>query len=601
MIIRRILGPYLTPSSKRNLQKSLDISLRQGRVTLQALELDSQVINDKLYDIIGDTDKPFTIAINKVFVQELKISLFLVYDDDDDDDDDDGDNNNTKNRLENNDSQATRTKDSSYYGAKLVAKIDLDGVQINVEIDPSSHRATAATKFDEAQSHDTDKDNNISTMAATATTMSTVQDATPSTKGYLQSYVQAALDSLKLSLDINNVSVDFACTSSTPPTILSTLSQNLSPQKAWIKFQLKTISYKDTTLPPPPVMTSANHDTSKNIQETIIETKVLLGKEICMEQLILEVGSSTKCHEMLRYDGLATIITTIVSNKTRIVSLEQPPYTQENIQRHFEIALDDKLDINISPTIVKIFFDILQDHKTTSHNVGVEKNACTPDAETNFTERKYESYVDIDDKDDEDEQDLGLLSNIMQQQHIEFSQYMTTPTMIDNTIDRTPEYTPSTPVNDLFQTNEEGYSHYRNVMSSSSSLHEERDSVNPSQRGDPSVMNTIVCFYLAEMHINTEIQVEKSRHSQMVSMNMVDLNLIVYLPSQNQGLEIKSDIKDLRIEHVFKCDDETEQSQNIKKSCIVQFINVSTNTIMVFVYSLSNNFNSSCIQFTFFL
>ena len=73
-----------TDITKQNLQKTLDISLRQGRFIFQSLELDGQVLTDKLKDSLSNHDdnnkndsQKYEIRIQTVFIQELIISLFL--------------------------------------------------------------------------------------------------------------------------------------------------------------------------------------------------------------------------------------------------------------------------------------------------------------------------------------------------------------------------------------------------------------------------------------------------------------------------------------------------------------------------------------------
>ncbi len=650
MIIRRILGPYLSPTSKQNLQKTLDISLRQGRFIFQSLELDGQVLTDKLKDSLLNHDdnnknnsQKYEIRIQTVFIQELSISLFLEYEDDDDDE-------------YGYDPYAYTGISggggySSNNGAKLVAKVELNGVNVQLEIE-AFEKSDVDGLMNTDESIGTDVSETATT--ATATTNHTKDDsdatmatatAMPISKGFLQSYVQAALDSLKLTLDIQDLSIQISSPSS-------------SSSSSWIMLHLKSLSYKDSILPPPPAASTSisiskenDKDTEYNLYEhkqhtssvTTIKSKVILGKEICLDTLLIQIGRDStinKNHDndtipsfqknsslhIMRYNGMATVIATIMSNKTRTVtdpisSIEHNNESNivflDNMERHLEIALDDNLYIDITPMQVQILHDMFYNHNSTA-NKPTSPSPNNISTMSNNIKAKYDDKVTIE-EDDEDEQDLGLLSNILKQQHIStssplmFNDYYgklnksgKAPLLDNEILDHVPkeclENNISSSINGLFHTNQEGYSHYCNVLASSMNEGNDKNDDDKRFQNDCSekkftkVIISTVSFCLKEVALNIKIESLEMKLAQMsddfvsgtdemeknyiesILLTMIDLNVMMSQSSYNNESKFSLDVKHLTFEHVLVNDLLFCKDRMMKQADIV-IMHVSCNSL----------------------
>ena len=163
-------------------------------MSLHSLELDGHVITEKLKQSSNGSESGIGINIKNITVDELNISLFLVNDDDDTTDNNNNGNEMTKSGTRMNNSGATTSGGS---GVRLVAKVELNGVHVKVQIERTSDPSPNSNGGGGGVSS---TKNNAETIEAEAT-------STSSTKGFIQSYIQAALNSLKLSLDIHNLSI----------------------------------------------------------------------------------------------------------------------------------------------------------------------------------------------------------------------------------------------------------------------------------------------------------------------------------------------------------------------------------------------------------
>ena len=568
LIIRRVLGPYLAPSSKRNLQQTLDISLSEGRANLHSIELDGDLLTEKLNNTIlfpgegGDTSKSNShyIRIRSATIKELNISLSLEYDNHDE--------------LNNDQNDAGKGYSNSL-GAKLIAKVELNGVDIHIEIEPldtnNNIETISSSKMTRDDMH---KSRNMSDNSTTPSTTTTPM--TMSTKGLLQSYVQSALDSLKLNLDVNNLTIQ------------------LHSEDSSIQLNLNSLSYKDSTLPPPPHLTTSTSN-EKNMfssTKTSVESNVLMGKEICLDScriLICKISSiynhhndTELHHELIRYDGIATAIVTIMSNQTTTISKSIISKT-EFIERHLEIALDDELVVNICPTTLYTILDMLHPTKT---NIETSKigSQCEDDKK-NFEvksqdEDNFDNYYD-------DEHDIGILSSILNQKEIHETS-SSSPLVYDNyygksdlsqlemnqvSVSHSNQSPPS--IDGLFHPNQEGYSHYRNLLASS--IYDEKEEDNNTsnnlkrhQKNDGSSIHTSVCFYLKEFCLN--IQLNEPGASNNVKFNIIDLNMITNQVFQSKNMNISLDMKTLSIDHIFWNEDIQCLSQ---QNGILQICNVS--------------------------
>jgi len=545
-LIRRILGPYLTPESKARISnQSIYLSLREGTLSLSNIELDGEVITKKINSSLssgsGDdqsecntenNDGKNTICIKRIVVKTFNISLAFAY-----------------NSNENDDSNADCDNgDTNSSGrARLVTKINLDGVE--VEIEPATHGNDLEEAVKQLSSSSSDKERN--------------EEAT-SKSGMVQSYIQAALDSLQLSIDIQNISIRLSTKSSSTPADKSTTT--------WVSLYLDSLSYKDSSLPPPPPSSS------------FIQSKVILGKEICFDSIYIKVGQSSStpnsihhntnteekegenqfsnsnnhqsnilCNEreVIKMLGESTIITTIMSKSTLTAnSLKQESETKNHksnsstmkIQRLIEIGLDQSLSIDLNTDVLKNIQQVAHDFTVAASSSSEYNNDSSKiiqnDVNMRGEDEEEEEVKGQDEGEDEDEQDISLLSSILKQQQIESSQYLSTipkhrrnnNELNASTISekRYNKYDgnksssdvfssvddPTATINDLFHSRSEGYSLYRSILAQRIQEETEKDNLNDdlsSDDNDDDLITTRICFYIKEALVNFHFSNDKSK------------------------------------------------------------------------------------------
>ena len=166
-LLRRVLGPYLSPESLQQLYSSIDVSLQEGRFSLTDIELNVAYL----------TKKVKAIAIHYVRIKKLQIRLTL------------------REKDETPPSSVTwRAMNLGRDGAgiSLEAHLELDGVELHV----GPHNAASSQQGSAdmpGHGHDEAKQPAPSTSTAASRTVG--------------SYVDAALASLRLSLDVKNIKV----------------------------------------------------------------------------------------------------------------------------------------------------------------------------------------------------------------------------------------------------------------------------------------------------------------------------------------------------------------------------------------------------------
>ena len=166
-LLRRVLGPYLSPESLQQLYSSIDVSLQEGRFSLTDIELNVAYL----------TKKVKAIAIHYVRIKKLQIRLTL------------------REKDETPPSSVTwRAMNLGRDGAgiSLEAHLELDGVELHV----GPHNAASSQQGSAdmpGHGHDEAKQPEPSTSTAASRTVG--------------SYVDAALASLRLSLDVKNIKV----------------------------------------------------------------------------------------------------------------------------------------------------------------------------------------------------------------------------------------------------------------------------------------------------------------------------------------------------------------------------------------------------------
>jgi len=498
-ILRRLLGPYLTPQSRNRLHESINISLREGRLELLDIDLDGPGLASKLN---------INVQVHRAHVRKLCVSLSMVNDSQDHDNDNHYHNHNhnhNHNHYHNADATNTTNQNTPGTGARLVATVHLDGLNLQIGPSPSSDTGTTPTHGHTPtnESSQDDTTNHVPTTTTTTTTTTTSR-----AKGAIQSYVQAALDSLKLSISITNLCIT-----------MSSSAHEGEREQPHITLRVAATSYRDLT-----ISTELNGD-----QSTGGRARLVIGKHVCVSGVTLNIAGDSLClskqdEELLKMDGQAKIKFWVLSLPSITDEVEDE---KTRMQRFCEIIIDQRVFCNIHVRVFQYInhfaSDVAAARQTTNTNCtkdgsimqgaagngikcglgndfgsqdSIDHNACTT----------TEEHMEVDD----DEEDMGLLSNILRQQEeahrLASTQEVRGGLLLpdfsslnvqENTVSHSDVERNNTVVtfDAFFDANDEGFSHFLTTAVPHSSCTGSDDNFDSSQ----------VTLYLKEMSISLHL------------------------------------------------------------------------------------------------
>jgi hypothetical protein len=383
-LLRRVLGPILTSSSKAQLvHESVDVQVTEGKFLLKDVELDVDYLHSKISCLA--VEGLSKIRLQRVSIQKLEIQLSLV-----DESEEACDTNQTGQTLHSEDLNSysslskalgtatavmrkiykLRTVDqhSQYtHNISLVAQVVLDGVDINIM---------------EIYRNSSDDDNSEWKSMEKRKEMVDLNKSQAS--NFISSYIEAAMNSLKLNVTISHIKIHMS--SYTNPDI--------------IQLCLDSVSYSETPLNISPdrnmesrtgVGSMTNMDVQKNVHISSIHLDWVTGPRD------LKYGSSAE--NILSYTGQVHIqlATDFVENSNKEES-------SGVIQHLINVSIDQQLDLFIKNQILGQLFRFSR-HDT-------EKDAM---------ETKIEDAGDHHDTTigkynvDDDEQDAGILATVLKQ------------------------------------------------------------------------------------------------------------------------------------------------------------------------------------------
>jgi len=160
-LLRRVLGPYLTPDSLKKLHESTEVSLQEGRLCLSNIELNAEYL----------TSKQDKVYIQHAIVRKLEVRLAV------------GDPKATENTTSINWRAMYWSREDT--GISLQAHIEIDGLEI--QIGPRTQPQDQNLKDGDKQGR----------KGESKTTSSSV----------VSSYIDAAISSLQLSANLKNIKV----------------------------------------------------------------------------------------------------------------------------------------------------------------------------------------------------------------------------------------------------------------------------------------------------------------------------------------------------------------------------------------------------------
>jgi len=400
-LLRRILGPYLTSSSRAQLvHESVNIEVTEGKYLLRDVEFDVDYLHSLLSDFINKGDWNF--RLKHMSIQQLEIHLTLV--------ENDGSVTDTVHTTTTLEEDTSNPDDSSYYSSfgktvgtaaaamrkmyklgsrtdgiaqsssnniSLVAHIILNGVDIDVT---TIHSSAHTSKDDEQEPMTSIGEN--SGMKSRATS-------------FITSYMEAALNSLQVNVELSNVQIRLSSPTSHEPD-----PNAMAPQK--ITMLLHSISYKET--PPSKVMTDKDTHNSQYISSD--SSTMGMTKMIQISPFQLDVGSiqdePDTVRKLLVYEG--NICVQLASYSSEDESQKTTTGHRVVLEHVLDISVDQQLDIYLNlATLDQLsgFFSTTSERK--------ELQPMEEEEELPISTRNDRI------EQDEDENDAGILALVLKQ------------------------------------------------------------------------------------------------------------------------------------------------------------------------------------------
>jgi hypothetical protein len=308
-LLRRLLGPFLDASSTKKLHDSIDFSLHEGRFTLKDIGLNA----DHLTKILSSSSS--NLSIRRARIECLEIYLTLRENDYEASD------------PENSAPQSSLvwramklgTSKSNLPAVSLIAEIKIDGVYL--ELEPNNVKAPRPPS---PQLQEESK-----------------KSAAASSRSVIGSYVDAALNSLQLTLKMSNLNVKL-CSERSPKS-----------SESWVEVRLGSASYRDLETPS---TSNAPSDDNKTVLNKSLEFS---GLNIKTGESILEEGTDED-----NYVATFTsqnVSTLALAQGTGHVYIRVVEYTDDSsagkttkqsdaepsIQQDIEVKLNQQLNLSI--------------------------------------------------------------------------------------------------------------------------------------------------------------------------------------------------------------------------------------------------------------
>ena len=484
-LLRRILGPYLSTASLEKLHNSIDIAISEGKFILKDVDLDCTYLNTL---IVPNADK---FSVQKATVKKLAIFISLR---------NSQTNNNNSNNNNNNaeDESSWQSSISKMYrlgygegdpnktgGASLHVHIEFEGIEIELAPLTPTERTSLQDQIASKQTNKVPDD----------------KGKAKSTTSFVGSYIEAALNSLRLSFNITDVSVRFN----------SALLPQESPQH-YIQLKVATVSYRDI------YRTSGTTKKLHNEGNVICIPEIILHKEITFYNVSVVVGTRESgkptialTHDevaepfniersVLNFHGIGNIQVHIASYPTESTASSQQSKKKTQLKREINIALKESIHVEIDRYNIFTLKRVL-DSLAIVHN---EQDMDQSPSQNQNLDKKQEILNQHDDNHYRDsllateddilnnvENELGLLRNIVgdydgrrgldDEIRTESNNY--TDTSLEQSFDA------------FFDANDLGFSHYQSVLAS---CHNLKDS-----DGDDNIIHTKLSLDLQE--ISTKI------------------------------------------------------------------------------------------------
>ena len=317
-LLRRILGPYLTQTSLQKLHESIDVSFQEGTFTLKDINLNTTFLSS----MIREKSPALNIEIFSARIGKLQIHLALQ----------------ERSKPEGFSTSSVAWKAMQLggnNGVSLVAHIDIDEFELFIR------------PLTEAQ---------MSSPSRTTYTAPEVSQES-ATSGMISSYVDAAMKSLRLSLQMNDLRIRFC-------GIATDFEQK------WIQIGLTRTHYHDV-------------DTGNTSQAPSVTSKVALHKAIEYSGIMFRTGETQFCGDEMteqasviaRSEGVGQLTWRAIDF---INLLEKDSDVRVRVQNEIEAKLNQRINISVEESslhcILGVVCDLLS-YRISSDTIGTSEQS----------------------------------------------------------------------------------------------------------------------------------------------------------------------------------------------------------------------------------
>lgn len=378
-LLRRGLGPFLDAEATKQLHDLIDVSLNDGTFVLKDVCLNSA----HLTEILATHQSP--VAVRKAIIRKLEIRLTLR------------ENATTANNAAPQQQQQQQSSlawramqlgsaSTAFPAVSLIAEILVDGVELElIPADPSTTQRVFAKRQAEQTQTDTATDQ-------------------ASAKSVLGSYIDAALASLKLSLQLSNVTIKL----SGATTTATTNTTNTEYQESWVALKLSSVIYKDVDLQSNDDAATSKLLVSKSLD--ISELSILTGGER-MDPSGITTGPHSQRVAMAQ--GTGRIYYRLLENTTRKNFRDEGT---TSLQQDIEVGLNHQLNFSVDKESIFFIMQVLDSFSNTT--AAPDSNDSMPAISSSLQESPLLSSVQqhqTSEYEADDREDLKTITGIMKQ------------------------------------------------------------------------------------------------------------------------------------------------------------------------------------------
>eukprot|EP00980_Cylindrotheca_fusiformis_P014868 scaffold4060_cov121-Cylindrotheca_fusiformis.AAC.2 len=501
-LLRRILGPFLDSSSYQQLHDSIDVSIQEGTFVLKNVGLNSEYLTQRI------ALKSPGLVIRNARIGHLEICLTLRENDEQEEDGDD-----TEVPQSSFAWRAMRfgTSSAAVPAVSLVALIKIDGISLELETSAADHHNVQRI----VESPDD----------AAAT------DCEPSSRSLIGSYIDAALASLQLSLNLTKINI--------------TVQNKTAANEAWLSLRLSSISYQDK-------------DVSRN-KDATSGGKIIFQKVIKCSEIELQSGDQPAGDGSVKVlSSRSTVALARGSGQVnfRVFEYSDGSSAQPNVQQDIEAKLNHQLHLSLDK---KSLFQIksVLDGLTKASQID-DQNDTTEISRTSLAG----SPLDMDYA--TDQEDLKALTGIMKQYreayHAAEKQQLRGGVLIPSSafLDGIPlpEEDDGGTFDLFFDANDQSFYNATSVLAESMRIQEKND-------GTEGFIHTKLRFHLLSIGMKIVFREPEVTHSllphEYILMTLDDLNLSH--ASSNSSSESSLSIGHLEIEDAQFSDTNQKSSE----------------------------------------